>query len=56
MKFSLYSMAVDTFVPMLHTLSALLDKAGPPSVGEGTGVRLNHAKAAAFARVKDPNT
>jgi transcriptional regulator with XRE-family HTH domain len=28
----------------------------PPSVGEGTGVRLNHAKAAAFARVKDPNT
>lgn len=27
MKFSLYSMAVDTFVPMLRTLSMLLDKA-----------------------------
>ena len=27
MTFSLYSMAIDTFVPMLRTLSALLDKA-----------------------------
>ena len=27
MSFSMYSMAVDTFVPMLRTLSLLLDKA-----------------------------